>query len=513
MAIDVKNMVQFYQGATLPQDAVNHPNRVYFIKNGEVGSLYKGGVLIAQTNNDATIKAIEKSVTDLSGEFDQYVTDHTALYNALVKVVQENGAAITVNEQAIAGIKNGTAINDFATVENALAGKEEKGAAAAAQSAAKDYTDAEVAKANQAAATADGKADKAQEAADKAQEAADKAQEAADQAQDEVDALETYVGTIPTTSQSKDIIQYIQEKTSGIASDQALQELTGRVAENERDILAIEGKLVDIESTVVAEISAEVAAEKERAEGIESGLDSRIKAVEDDYLKAADKTELTGAIATAKQEAIDAILGGAVDEDFDTLKEVSEWILSDTTGAAALQTDVATIKADYLKSTDKTELEGKITAASNAAGTAQTAADKAQGEVDALEEVVETLSGVVDTKAAAADLTALTGRVTTAEGEIDTLQSEMDAVEAKAAANEGAIATANAEIAKKANQTDFDALEGRVGTAETDIDNLQAELDTATTGVKARLTAVEGKADGNASDIADLLAALEWHQA
>lgn len=513
MAIDVKNMVQFYQGTKLPDDAVNHSNRVYFIKNGEIGELYKGNVLIAQTNNGTAIQAIEKSISDLSGEFDQYVADHTALYNALVKLVQENGAAITVNEQAIAGIKNGASINDFATVESALAGKEEKGAAAAAQSAAKDYTDTEVEKANQAAATADGKADKAQEAADKAQEAADKAQEAADQAQEEVDALETYVGTLPTGITATDIVGYIQEKTYGIATEGAMTELKGRVEEAEGKIEAVEGKLEGVESKVTASISAAVEVEKGRAEQAEAGLSSRIKAVEDDYLKAADKTELTGAIATAKQEAIDAILGGAVDEDFDTLKEVSEWILSDTTGAAALQTDVATIKADYLKSTDKTELEGKITAASNAAGAAQTAADKAQGEVDALEEVVETLSGVVDTKAAAADLTALTGRVTTAEGEIDTLQSEMDAVEAKAAANEGAIATANAEIAKKASQTDFNTLEGRVTTAEGEIDSLQAELDTATTGVKARLTAVEGKADGNASDIADLLAALEWHQA
>ena len=174
---------------------------------------------------------------------------------------------------------------------------------------------------------------------------------------------------------------------------------------------AIDGVIGDV--TSIAEyVSGAVDAEAEIARAAEKANADAIKAIKDDYLKASDKTELTGAIATAKQEAIATVLGEGTDEDFDTLKEIADWILSDTTGAAALQTDVATIKADYLKAADKTELEGKITAAQNAA-------DKAQGEVDALEEVVAT-------KAAASDVTALTGRVSTAEGKITTLEGEMD---------------------------------------------------------------------------------------
>jgi hypothetical protein len=34
------------------------------------------------------------------------------------------------------------------------------------------------------------------------------------------------------------------------------------------------------------------------------------------------------------------------DADFDTLKEVADWILNDKTGAAALQSDVAKLKND-----------------------------------------------------------------------------------------------------------------------------------------------------------------------
>lgn len=59
---------------------------------------------------------------------------------------------------------------------------------------------------------------------------------------------------------------------------------------------------------------------------------------------------------------------------------------------------------------------------------------------------ITNLSGVVDTKAAKTDLTALDGRVTTAEGEIDALQQ--------------GLVDANAEIAKKAAADDLATLEG-----------------------------------------------------
>ena len=496
MAIDVNNMVQFYTGTALPEDAASHSNRVYFIKSGKVGSLYKGNELIAQTNNDATIQAIQDSINNLNTELD----DHVKLYEALVNTVTANGTAITNNANAIAGIKNGATINDFAAVEatlnNYATKTEAKGYADAKDAAIKAAKDA----ADAAQADVDALENKVGTVAEGKTVAGliGEAKGAADAAQSDVDALEAYVGTIPTDANVSSVIAYVDKKTTGIASDSALQALDQRVTQTE-------GKLDGIESKVTTSIENAVKAEKDRAEGIESGLNNRIKIIEDDYLKAADKTKLTEDIATAKQEAIATVLGEAVPEQFDTLKEVADWILSDTTGAAALQTDVATIKADYLKSADKIELEGKITKAQNAA-------DKAQGEVDALETTVSALSETVNTKAAQADLTALAGRVTTAEGEIDTLQSEMDAVEAKAEKNKTDIAAANTEIAKKANQTDFDTLKGRVDTAESDIDALQSDLNTATTGIKDRLTAVETKANGNASDISELLAALQWHQ-
>ena len=91
-----------------------------------------------------------------------------------------------------------------------------------------------------------------------------------------------------------------------------------------------------------------------------------IEAIASDYLTSSDKTELEEAIETAKEEAIAAVLGENVDADFDTLKEVADWILSDTTGAAALQTTVAQHTQDIEDIKDdidtlETDLSNEIT--------------------------------------------------------------------------------------------------------------------------------------------------------
>lgn len=48
--------------------------------------------------------------------------------------------------------------------------------------------------------------------------------------------MSTYVGEIPSTATATNIVGYIQEKTAGIATDTALEELTGRVAANETGV-------------------------------------------------------------------------------------------------------------------------------------------------------------------------------------------------------------------------------------------------------------------------------------
>lgn len=133
------------------------------------------------------------------------------------------------------------------------------------------------------------------------------------------------------------------------------------------------------------------------------GLDVKVKAIADDYLKAADKQELNDAIAgvsgrVATLEAIDhaklasdasaaavaTILDGAP-EKFDTLKEVAQWI-SDSesaTTAADLVTRVGVLEAidhDAYKAADTKVLEDANAYADGLAGNYATAAQGAKAD-------------------------------------------------------------------------------------------------------------------------------------
>lgn len=192
--------------------------------------------------------------------------------------------------------------------------------------------------------------------------------------------------------------------------------------------LSISGKKVNI--NLATPIADAVSAAKGELNGTISGIDGRVATIEGDYLKGADKTEINGTISaldgrvaanegaievlngegngSVKKQVADAIAGvvNSAPEDFDTLKEVADWIASDTTGAAKMQADIARldgvetvegsvkkqikdavaaeaaiaraaeqanagaiatekgrvdgIVADYLKAADKTELQGSI---------------------------------------------------------------------------------------------------------------------------------------------------------
>lgn len=73
-----------------------------------------------------------------------------------------------------------------------------------------------------------------------------------------------------------------------------------------------------------------------------------------------ENTTVVELIETSKTEVITTILGEKVNADFDTLQEVAEWIQADTTNSAELIRRVTAIEDDYLKGADKTELQGKI---------------------------------------------------------------------------------------------------------------------------------------------------------
>jgi chromosome segregation ATPase len=90
------------------------------------------------------------------------------------------------------------------------------------------------------------------------------------------------------------------------------------------------------EATAAADATSKAnaaqAAAEQMATDLNTAMDERVK-----VLEAIDHEQLA---AEASAAAVAEIVAGA-DSDFDTLKEVADWILSDTTGAAGLQTTVS----------------------------------------------------------------------------------------------------------------------------------------------------------------------------
>ena len=129
--------------------------------------------------------------------------------------------------------------------------------------------------------------------------------------QTNIDTLNSKIGTIPTGTTATNIVAYVDERTSGIVTDAALESLTDRVT-------ATEGA---------------------------------INAIEADYLVSDDKTALQGGIDTnaaaiaAIKEDVDAFFLDAdmTESAKDTLKELQTYIASDETAASQM---AASIKAN-----------------------------------------------------------------------------------------------------------------------------------------------------------------------
>lgn len=287
------------------------------------------------------------------------------------------------------------------------------------------------------------------------------AADAAAAAQNDVDALETYVGTIPATATATDIVGYVQEKTAGIATDTALEELTGRVAQNETDIENIvkdylkAADKTELEGKIT-EVSTAVATEKSRAEGIEAGLESRLAAVEGDYLKAADKTELQGNIDTVSG-AIERLTNGVSAEEIDGVNDLIQYVKDHGTEVTGMQKDISD-NADAIAAE----------------------AERAAGVESGLDTRLQAVEAAVGDSGSVADA-------------IDTAKQE--AIDAAAADATSKANTAESNAKEHANGLNT-AMNARVEALEAiDHDHAnKAELDLIVAGDKAKWDAAEGNA-------------------
>ena len=338
----------------------------------------------------------------------------------------------------------------------------------------------------------------AQGYADAKDEAIAAAKKAGDDAQADVDALETYVGTIPEGATATNIVAYVQEKTSGIATDAALSELTNRVGAAEGAIDAIEADYlkaadktelqdqIDVLDGLVGDTSVadQIAAEAAIARAAEKANADAIAAIEEDYLKAADKTEL--------QNQINTIMNNPDTEGvINSINEFTQYIAEHGEVAEGFRTDIdanadaiAAIEEDYLKAADKTALQEQITANDGEIAALQTAVGTkaAQADLEALEGRVATVEGDLN-----AENTGLKARMTAAEGDIDALETKVgdksvadqidaaiEALKIGDYAKAADLAAAIERIAK--NEGDIVGLDTRLGTAEGKISTLETEV-------------------------------------
>lgn len=282
--------------------------------------------------------------------------------------------------------------------------------------------------------------------------------------------LKTYVGTIPNSSTAPDIVSYVQEKTSGIATDAALTELTGRVSTAEGEIDTLQTAIADGGSVANA-----IAAAKKAG---------------DDAKAAADAAQVT----------------------------------------ANSKTTMAEVEAKNYAT--KTDAQGYANAKDTAISAAKAAADAAQADVDALETKVgavpenkTVVQMIADAQTAATyDDTTLKGRISANETAIATLNGTGDGSVSKQVADAVASIVADAPEAYNtlkeisdwisSHASDASAMNLQINTNKTDIANLTALVgtlpETATSGTVVGYIdeAIAALKIGDYAKAADLKAAV-----
>jgi hypothetical protein len=304
-----------------------------------------------------------------------------------------------------------------------------------------------------------------------------------------VAGLENAIGNIPTTSPSKSIVEYVDEKTTGIATSTELQDLQDDVDEIKDNIIGTlpttgEGAYTTVVAGIAAakeagikaaeDLAKEVAANASDITGLKSAdeaFDARLKLLDDANTGRVKALETTLAGVSSKLETVKNVMDfvGAVDElptDFTKYQngdvivvtqgankgkefvfdgtEFVEFGNSDAeqTAIANLQQSVNNINADLTSKFNATNgtVTKAIKAAQDAADAAQADVDKAEEAIDALEAL--TMTGDDSNTELRSDITELQGivglsadaglqkRVATAEADIAAAQEAITNIQA-----------------------------------------------------------------------------------
>ena len=320
---------------------------------------------------------------------------------------------------------------------------DQAGAAATAEQNAKAYTDAEVGKVKETVKT---NTDAITAINDDttgilAQAKAD-AKEKADAVDAKVTALDKKVGVLPTgvDVKAKTVIEYVDEKVAKVNTDASA--LAGRVTQAEKDIDAIEADYLK-------------AADKTELKGEIASVDSKVDAVSDKVTTLIGDDASKSARTIANEELTKQLVPENAKESLDTLQEIAAWIQQHPDDASAMNTAikslqdlVGTIPADVTDATTIVAYIQKLVSAEEAR------AKGVENGLDTRLQAVETQLGDGDgsvadkianakqeaINAAATDATtksnkALEDAKAYTDAEVKKDRARLDAVEAKATKN------------------------------------------------------------------------------
>lgn len=276
-------------------------------------------------------------------------------------------------------------------------------------------------------------------------------------AQTDVDALETYVGTIPTGATATDVIGYVNEKTSGIATDASLNELKtrvttaeGKITTNEGDITALQGRADAVEAKATANAAAITTLNGTGTGSVKKQIDDAFNdfatKVTDDNVVNTYK-ELIDYCATHSAEA--AEMAGDIDKNKTAIDTLSKFVgtLPEGTSAASV--------IEYINS----KVAAEESRATKAEGTLATDIKNLQNAIGEGGSVSDQISAAVkvESDARAAEDAKLDGRLKTVEGKAHT-HANVEVLDGITAEKVAGWDDADAKAHTHANQTVLDGI-------------------------------------------------------
>ena len=360
--------------------------------------------------------------------------------------------------------------------------------------------------------------------ADTAEKAALKAGQ---NAQKDVDALEALVGNSANTKDDATVYGAIAaEKARAMAAEGAVDEK----AEANKSAIATLNGADTVEGSVAKKIKDAIANVNSTTEGLDGRIDALegkvgsdkdtaaadgslyarvaqnvkdIDAIEKDYLKTADKTELANAINDVKDD-VDTFLASADigGDAIDTLKEIQAYITSDGQAAATMTQDIADNKAAIAAINHETT--GILAQAkADAAAKDEVLHTTITSEIGtAKQEAIDAAASAADTKVGAAK-TELQGKINK-KADATALQAEIERAKGAEAANKAVLDKLDGGVnvdgsVKKQIETVRAALQDNIDAkvAQEAYNTKVAALEAADTKLSERIAKFEGDGEGS----------------